>query len=64
MPNSLIQPYFDYACITWYSLVSQKIKKKIQVAQNKYVCFCFKLNSGHHIGAKEFKEINYQPKKE
>ena len=35
LSNSLIQPHFDYACISWYSLVTKKIRKKIQVTQNK-----------------------------
>ena len=50
--NSFNQPHFDYAFITWYILVSKKIKKKIQVTQKKCVHFCLKLNSRHHIGAK------------
>ena len=26
--NSVIQPYFDYTCISWYLLVIQKIRQK------------------------------------
>ena len=52
--NSLIQSHFDYAYVSWYSLVSKKIRKKIQVTQIKCIRFCLKLNSRHHIGAKEF----------
>ena len=29
--NSLIQPQFDYECVSWYPLVSKKIRKKMQV---------------------------------
>ena len=54
--NSLIQPHFDYACVSWYPLVSKKI---VQVTQNTFINFCLKLNSRHHIGDKEFKDINY-----
>ena len=57
--NSLVQPHFDYVCISWYPLVIQKIRNKIQVIQNKCVCFCLKLNSRQHIRAKEFKVINW-----
>ena len=56
--NSLIHAHLDYACIYWYPLVSHKIRRKIQVSQYKCTQFCFKLNSRHHIGVKEFKEIN------
>ena len=36
----------------------------MQVAQNKCIRFCLKLNSRHHIGVKEFKEITWIPTKE
>ena len=47
----------------WHPFVSQKMKKK-QVTQNKCICFCLKINSRHHIGAKKIKEINWLPTKE
>ena len=33
--NSLIQPHFDYACVFSYPLVSKKMRKKTQAAENK-----------------------------
>ena len=33
---------------SWYPLVSKKIRNKIQVAQNRCICFFLKLNSRHH----------------
>ena len=30
---------------------------------NKCICFCLKRNSRHHIGAKDFQEINCLPTK-
>ena len=60
--NSLFQPHF--LCVSWYPFVSQKIRKKILVTQNKCILFCIKLISRQHIGAKEFKEINWLPTKE
>ena len=27
LSNSLIQPHFDYACISWYPLVNKRIRK-------------------------------------
>ena len=61
--NSLIQPHFGCARISRYPFVSHKIIKKIQVTQNKCVCFCLNPNSRHHIGAKKFQEINWTPRK-
>ena len=56
--NSLFQPHFYYACISWYLLINQKMRNKLEVTQNKCIPFCLKLNSRQHIGAKEFKKIN------
>lgn len=42
--NSLVQLYFDDACISWYLLVSQKVRKKVEVIQNICIRFCLKLN--------------------
>ena len=39
MCNSLIQPHFDYACISWFPLITQKMRNKLQVAQNKCIRF-------------------------
>lgn len=36
----------------------------MQVTQKKRIRFCLKLDSRQHIGAKEFKEIRWQPTKE
>ena len=40
------------------------MRNKLQVTQNKCIRFCLKLNSRLHIGAKEFKKINWIPTKE
>ena len=64
----LIQPHFDYACVSCYPLVSQKIRK-IQVTQNTYMHHCLKLNTRQHKGVREFKrkreeKSGYQEKEE
>ena len=62
--NSLIQSHFDNAFVSWYLLVSQKMRKKIAVAQNRCIHFYFNLNSEQNIRARELKEINWLPTKE
>ena len=57
--NWLIQRHFDYPRVSWYPLVSKKIRKKMQATRNKYIRFSLKLNSQHRIEVKEFKEINW-----
>ena len=61
--NSLIQKRFHCACVSWYPIISQNMKK-IEFYQNKCICFCLKLSSRQHIGATEFKEINWLPTKQ
>ena len=53
--NSLIQLHFDYACISWYPLINQKMRNKLRVTQNKCIRFYLKLNSRQHIGLKNLK---------
>ena len=50
--KSLIQPHFDYAYISWYPLINEKMRNELQFTQNKCIRFCLKLNSTQHIGAK------------
>ena len=62
--NYLIQPHFDYARISQYPFINQKMRTKLQVTQNKCIRFCLKVNSRQHIEAKEFKKINWLSTKE
>ena len=54
--NAIIQPHFDYACLTWYSGLTKALKNKIQVMQNKCIRFCLSLRNLDHIGIKEFEK--------
>ena len=58
---ALIQPHFDYACTTWYTNLSKKLKDKLQVTQNKYIRFCLKLQSREHISTEHFRKLNWLP---
>ena len=61
MCNAIIQPHFDYACFAWYSNLTQKLKKKPQVMENKCICFCLQLGKMSTICYKEFKDLNWLP---
>ena len=50
--NAIIQPHFDYACLTWYSGLTKVLKNKTQVMQNKCIRFCLNLGNLDHIGKK------------
>ena len=60
---ALIQPHFDYACSSWYPMLNKRLSKKIQSAQNKCIRFCLNLKNTAHVGATEFKAINWLPTK-
>tara|TARA_Y100000310_G_C20543976_1_gene744693 strand:+ start:63 stop:965 length:903 start_codon:yes stop_codon:yes gene_type:complete len=62
--NALIQPHFDFACLAWYTNLTKKMKKKVQTCQNKCIRFCLNMGYRDHIGAQEFKKINWLPTKE
>ena len=62
--NALIQPHFELASPAWYPCLTKKFRKKIQVAQNKCIRFCLSVGERSHIGATEFKAINWLPTKE
>ena len=59
--NALIHPHFNYACPAWYPNPIVKHKKALQIIQNKYICFCLKLQKMHHISKGDFKTINWFP---
>ena len=59
--NAIMQPHFDYACSAWYPNFTQKLKKKLQAMQNKYIRFCIQLDKMSAISHKEFKDLNWLP---
>ena len=59
--NALIQPHFDYACPVWYPNLTEKMKKKIQITQNKCIRFCLRMDKMHHISKEDFRLINWLP---
>ena len=42
--NALIQPDFDYACLTWYSNLKEKTKKKKKKKKKKKNVYAFALS--------------------
>ena len=55
--SALIMCYFDYACSSWYSGLSQKFKKQLQVIQNKTVRFILGVGPRTHIGQDELNKV-------
>ena len=62
--NALIQPHFDYASSAWYPNLTQKMKNKIQITQNKCIRYCLQLDKMTHISKNEFETLNWLPVKD
>jgi len=59
--NSLIQPHYDFACSSWYPLLTKNLRKRLQVSQNKCIRFCLNLNNRTSINKIKFNDINWLP---
>ena len=62
--NSLIQPHYDFACSSWFPLLTKDMKKRFQISQNKLIRFCLNLGSRESINLTRFREINWLPVEE
>ena len=61
---ALIQPHIDYASSAWYTSLTQKMKNKIQITQNKCIRYCLQLDKMTHISKNEFETLNWLPVKD
>ena len=59
--NALIQPHFNYASSAWYPNLNKILKSRLQILQNKCICFCLNLDRKAHIGLTKFEKINWLP---
>jgi len=59
--NSLIQCHFDYASSAWYYGLSQDLKHKLQITQNKIIRFVLNLLPRSHIGRDQFNNLKWLP---
>ena len=57
--NAIIQPFFDYACSTWYPNLTQNLKNRLQATQNKCIKYCLKIENRTSVKAKDFEDINW-----
>ena len=62
--NALIQPHFDYVCSSWFPNLTQKLKQKLQITQNKCIRFCLQLPSRTRLTFQHHEKINWLPIKE
>jgi len=58
---SLVQCHFDYASSTWFNSLTQDLKHKLQVTQNRLIRFVLNRRPRSHIGKEEFIKLNWLP---
>jgi hypothetical protein len=58
---SLIQCHFDYRCSIRYPSLTQFLKSKLQVTQNKLIRFVIDLDARSHIDPYHFRSLNWLP---
>ena len=54
LTSALIQCHFDYGSSMWYTGTTCRMKKKLQITQNKVIRFILGLPSRSHIGVTKF----------
>ena len=58
---SLVQCHFDYASSVWFYSLTQDLKNKLQVTQNRLIRFVLDLNPRSHISKDQFVKLNWLP---
>ena len=61
LTSALIQCHFDYASAIWYSGLTQTLKSKLQIVQNKIIRFILDLPARSHVGYVEFSKAKMFP---
>ena len=62
--NALIQPHFGYASSAWYSNLTQKMKIKVQITQNKCIRYCLQIDKTTYVSKNEFETLIWLPVKD
>ena len=57
--STLIQPYIDYCCSSWYSGLSAALKQRLDVFQRKMVRFILNVDYRHHVGDLELYRLSW-----
>ena len=57
--STLIQCHFDYVCACWYEGLTNNMKDKLQIAQNKIVRFILNLHHRKSVTYFEFEKLGF-----
>ena len=59
MCNSLIQPYLDYCCSTWYSSISKHLRDRLDVIQRRMVRFVLSKDPLYHVSPQDLAKLSW-----
>lgn len=59
LAGALIQPYFDYACGSWYNGVTSNLKHRLQTSQNKLIRLILDLPIRTHLETCHFERVGW-----
>jgi hypothetical protein len=57
--SSLILPYLEYCCSSWYSSLTKQLKDKLDVLQRRLVRFVFSMDPRDHVGSDHLAKLNW-----
>ena len=57
--NSLIQPYLEYCCSTWYSSISQNLRGRLDVIQRRMVRFIHSKDPYYHVSFHDLRGLSW-----
>ena len=58
---AIAQCHMDYASTIWFHSITQALRNKLQVTQNKLIRFVLNLDSRAHVGKEQFAHVNWLP---
>ena len=59
LAGALVQCHFDYAAISWYTGLTQRLKGRLQTAQNKLIRVILRLHPRTHLEPEHLHKLNW-----
>ena len=57
--NSLIQPYLDNCCMSWYSSITKELRNRLDVIQRRLVRFVFSMDRMGHVDLRDLGRLSW-----
>lgn len=57
--NSLVQPYLDYCCMSWYSSITKELRNRLDVIQRRLVRFVFSMDRMGHVDLRDLGRLSW-----